>query len=795
MIKRIVTALACILLAFQVSGFSGPVPPNNPPPLGPEVNLTVSGPDEYGYTLSDEGAFSFIDISSTGTPIYFSNKLDGVVPLAIREFDYYSLPDLSTAYVSVNGFISFEPVPDWTKSRVPKVFPTDSKPNALLAPFWYDLTLETGGGVIYYLVVEDLDPSVACTIIQWNNVRAAGRNEFFTFEIILYDSGDIVFAYQPEAGTFAGATAGIEDTDGVAGLNYAIPDLTSGKTVVITRPDPGTHLKARPQISSSYFTNGEAWVSVDVSNTTDSFTATDSYSLAVDLLESNPDGLLYPWGLTFYDPACTTEITTIDGLARDSTTQLCMRITAGGDQVPGYYARFRVTITSQADSTRSSIVYLQAAINSPFTQLYQDSIDGLRLDLNHVDGQTTQGVMVPFNGSDMSMNMLRPGHYIISWVEGSNIYYRLYNQYPGTLKAIHSISGSQPNANNPDLSPAVASSRDGYTGILYLIDQYRVGGSGNTELNSNVWYALIDVNGNLVDGYPFNLTNNPYYLDLVTGYPTGPGDPPIPQFSEPRIVPVGQDQLGLVWQTNYSPVGSSMDKIDYVIAKTDGSDFTYWEIPGWSDVSRHVFPAVTPLEDGRFIISFINYTGFTNPWLLNYTVVNTNGSISISSTPIAGTNGWMVDLVQLETGQVLFGWQDIPTKAIHYAILGNNLLSFDLTETLLTYEDYPGHQNYRTSGFPSVTRSVNGTGVITWQDQDWQEQLYYALIGSDGLLVTPPSLYHRVASTLPESQISSNSYGNAVLASESNMLPLIYHNYIPSYKYYFTLVCNQISSP
>ena len=128
-------------------------------------------------------------------------------------------------------------------------------------------------------------------------------------------------------------------------------------------------------------------------------------------------------------------------------------------------------------------------------------------------------------------------------------------------------------------------------------------------------------------------------------------------------------------------------------------------------------------------------------------------------------------------------------------MLGNNLLSFDLTETLLTYEDYPGHQNYRTAGFPSVTRSVNGTGVITWQDQDWQEQLYYALIGSDGSLVTPPSLYRRVGSTIPESQISSNAYGNAVLASESIMLPMINHNFIPKLKYYFALVCNQTSSP
>lgn len=797
MIKRIITALACIVLALQLSGFSGPVPPQNPPPLGPEVNLTVSGPDEYGYTLSDEGAYSFVDISATGFLLPFADKNNGVVTAPIRAFNYYSTVGLTTAYVSVNGFISFEVIsaPEAVKTSVPKPFPTDSKPNAIVAPFWYDLNLETTSAI--YLELRDSpDPYVACTIIQWNNIRAVGRDEYFTFELILFDSGDIVFAYQPELGTYDGATAGIEDIDGVAGLNYAIPDLTSGETVVITRPDPGIHLKARPQISSSFFTNGETWVSVDVSNTTDSIAISDSYSLGVELLESDPDGLLYPWGLTFYDPTCTTEITTVDGLAKNSTTQLCMRITAGGNQVSGYYARFKVTVTSQSDPGRSSIVYLQTAIDSPFAQLYQDSGDGLRLDLNQVDGQISQDVAVPFDGSDMSMNMVRPGHYIITWVEGSNIYYRLYNQYPGTFGAPHYIAGSAGNSNNPDLSPAVTGSRDGYTGMLYLINQYQVNGFGHTALNSNVWYALIDGNGNLLEGYPFNLTNNPYYLDLVTGYSNEEGDPPIPQYSDPRIVPVGQDQLGLIWNTNFSPAGSnSLDKLDYVIAKTDGSDFAYWEIPGWSDVSRHVFPAATSLDDGRFIISFIDYTGFANPWSINYTVINMDGSVSISSTPIAGTNGWMVDLVQLATGQVLFGWQDIPTKAINYAILGSTLLSFDVTETVLSYEDYPGHQNYRSAGYPSVTRSADGTGIITWQDQDWQEQLYYALIGSDGSQVTPPSLYRRVGSTLPESQISTNAYGNAPLASESIMMPVIYNNYVPQYKYYFTLVCNPIPSP
>jgi hypothetical protein len=785
--NRIITAVVLTMLILGLSGFSGPVPPQSPPPLGPESELTTAGPDEYGYLLSDEGSFSFVDISGSGYSLPIADKNNGVATIPIRPFDYYSLEDLTTAYVSVNGFLSFEPVTNTTKSTVPKPFPTDSKPNALLAPFWFDLTLEVTSA-IYIGTVDSPDPEVACSIIQWNNVKALASSEYYTFELILYDNGNIVFAYQPEAGLYAGARAGIEDADGVSGLNYAIPNLSAGKTVVITRPAAGVHLKARPQVSSGFFSNGETWFNLAVTNTTDSGTAFDTYSLALELQESDPDGLLYPWELTFFNPTCTTEITSIANLAKGATTQLCIRVVAGGDQVPGYYARYKVTLTSQADPDRTSTGYLQTAINSPFVQLFQDSVGGLKLDLNQVVGRTALDIAVPYGGSHMAMNMLRPGYYLITWLEGANIYYRTYKHFPGILGPINNISASPDDSRNLiDLTPAVAGSRDGYAGILYLMNQYQTDGDGHTELNANVYYSLVDSNGTLVEGYPLNMTNNAEWLDLTTGYPD-PGSP-IPQFQDPRIVPVGQDKMGLVWRTIYNPAGgASMDKIDYVIAKTDGSDFAYWEIQGWDTSNRHVYPATSYLDDGQFIISFINYTSYANPWIINYIVIDSDGNPSIPTTQIAGTNGWEVDLVQLGTGQVLFGWQDLSTSAISYAILSSNLIGLDVAPTVITYEDYPGHTNYRAGGYPSVTRSIDGNGIITWQDQDWQEQLYYTLLGLDGSHVTPPCLYRRVGSTLPEAQISTNDYGNAPLADEMSFIAITFKDYTPLIYYYFSVV-------
>jgi hypothetical protein len=797
MLKRIATALACLILTLELTGFSGPVPPEVPPPLGPESALTTAGPDEYGYTLTDETTIPFVDISGSVPKLTFTDSDNGIATVTIRAFDYYSLSDVTTAYVSVNGFISFDVIKDTSKSKVSKPFPTDSNPNSLLAPFWYDLTLELSSGV-YLDTIDSPDPDVACTIIQWNNVKSTSATEYYTFEIILFDSGHIGFIYQPETGSYTGVTAGIEDADGVTGLNYAIPSLILGKTVFITRPDSGYHLKGRPQVSSGFFTNGEIWFNVDVTNTTDSSYPddTDSYTLAMELLpESDPVG--YPWGLTFYNPTRTTVITSIPDLTRGDTTQLCMRVTAGGDQMPGYFARFKITLTSQGNPSRYSTIYLQTTIGAPFAQLYQDNATGLNLDLNRVSERTTQNVSTPGNGSYMAMNLINTGNYIISWVEGSYINYRMYRQYQGTLSDIHQINASQENNLNPDLSPAVAGSRNGYVGILYLMNQFETDGP-DVLLNSNVYYALIDNNGNIVDGYPLNLTNNPYWLNTTTGYPTS--GPAIPQYQDPRIVPFGQDKMGLVWRTTYSPtLSAQMDKIEGFVAETDGSDFYYFEIPGWSASNRYFYPATTSLDDGRFIISYINFTIPQNPWEITYTVIDLIDNppdypyVTISTpTPILGSSSYQIDLVQLDTGQVFFGWVDLKSSLINYAILGSDLDGLDVVPTGLTYEDFPGHPNYRAGGYPSVTRTSNSNGIITWQDQDWHEQLYYSVIGPDGSQITPPSLYRRVESSLPEAQVSTNNYGNAPLAAERIFMPLIFNDFIYhhayNYIYYLSLI-------
>ena len=80
MVARFFGILTCILLTLGLTGYSGPIPPNAPPPLGPESVLTTVGPDEYGYILYDESpesTYAFEDISLTGNALFFLDKDNG----------------------------------------------------------------------------------------------------------------------------------------------------------------------------------------------------------------------------------------------------------------------------------------------------------------------------------------------------------------------------------------------------------------------------------------------------------------------------------------------------------------------------------------------------------------------------------------------------------------------------------------------------------------------------------------------------------------------------------------------
>ncbi len=102
------------------------------------------------------------------------------LPFTFKFYDQY----FDSVYVCTNGFASFS----YSTDDSPDDLPTWD--NYVIAPFWADLEANTTCNIF---VRNMTNPN--CVIIEWLNIAYDSGPEAGTFELILYDNGDIVFNY------------------------------------------------------------------------------------------------------------------------------------------------------------------------------------------------------------------------------------------------------------------------------------------------------------------------------------------------------------------------------------------------------------------------------------------------------------------------------------------------------------------------------------------------------------------------------------------------------------------------
>ena len=199
--------------------------------------LGSGGPDVFGYTWRDSDepsgpAFDWVDISGIGTPVTFSNADDGntsAIPLGFS-FPFYG-NSFNTVNVCTNGWVSFTST---STALTNNPLPSSGSPENLLAAFWDDLDIRTLGHVYRY-------SDGTRFILSWVGVPRFTSGGPYTFEIILYPTGRIVYQYLSMQGTRLNeATIGIQNAtlnDGltvVYNANYVHDNLA---VEIATIPD------------------------------------------------------------------------------------------------------------------------------------------------------------------------------------------------------------------------------------------------------------------------------------------------------------------------------------------------------------------------------------------------------------------------------------------------------------------------------------------------------------------------------------------------------------------------------
>ena len=305
-----------------------------------------------------------------------------------------------------------------------------------------------------------------------------------------------------------------------------------------------------------------------------------------------------------------------------------------------------------------------------------------------------------------------------------------------------------------DYDPAVAVAPNGNIGVLWYRYLYN---SSNGTGNYNIFFAILDSAGNPVSG-PLNMTNNNVWGD---GNVYG-----VPQFSEPRIAATDDNRFVLAWRRYSRESTGSLYDIYYAVRDANGgavkgvTRFT----DGVAGDDYYYDPALASLSGNRALLAYYANSS------ISYAVLDSAGNVFKGETATGGY-GYKPDAVQLANGSVLLAWTSwgADLNEISFAVLDGANYNVVAGPTALSNPAAVTGNNY-----VSVTADRAGRGILTWMDSNssYRRNLYYALVGGNGTILTDPMIFRTSQATDPYIETSFEGYGNTSWTDESVLLEL-----------------------
>jgi len=223
--------------------------------LAGDLAPTAGGPDAFGYSWASsyDGSgpvYGWVDTTgATDSGIAGGDDYRGTIPLPFDFYFYGGWYNEITA--TTNGWIGMGPYTNysssyWTNDPIPDA----GSPNNIIAPLWDDWKAggsATEGAILYKTV--GTAPNRQLVVIFHNFYRSYSNTDFYTFECILEEgTNNITLQYLDVVGgsdyanNGVGGTVGIEDGDGLIGLEFEYngsPQLVyDGEAIQFTAPPP-----------------------------------------------------------------------------------------------------------------------------------------------------------------------------------------------------------------------------------------------------------------------------------------------------------------------------------------------------------------------------------------------------------------------------------------------------------------------------------------------------------------------------------------------------------------------------
>jgi hypothetical protein len=417
-------------------------------------------------------------------------------------------------------------------------------------------------------------------------------------------------------------------------------------------------------------------------------------------------------------------------------------------------------------------VHLQVAIPAPFVQSYwENDSDSLVLSMIERARQDTFNVKTGVQNTGGLAIIRRPIGYAYLWdqkreipggtYEVSEINYALLD-LKGTLQG-GSVKKMTDHGNASQFifesDVAVAVAPNGRIGALWL---RRTGASKDAMVN-NLYFAVLNNSGQMVGGaVPIALTEN-----TTANYPT---------YRELQISATSDSHFALSWREQTKSAPGISNNIVYTVLDTDGRMLMFpmrYQVGAAGSDDLFFAPALTGLKDGRFMMAWGHKSIDRGTYLTEFAVFTSWGKPLMNPQSIADIDNGAgrVDMAELFDGQVVM--------AIPFGDIQTVILKYDPSVGTYQQETTPvpvSHPSCVTldNRYVSVTATQNNQAVMTWTcykyeadtNKDgispYQYDLYYALIGSNGQLVTAPQIFYssKDAST-PLLQLNQFGYHNS----------------------------------
>lgn len=366
----------------------------------------TGGPDSFGYrwinNLSPDPTttFSWVDIAATGTNSGVSGDdvASGLISIGFN-FPFYG-QTFSQLNFSTNGVVTFGgATTQFSNTQIPST----SSPNNFIAVFFDDLFVFSDGRIFYRQfpagAIASADKGRAF-VIEWFSVGYFFFSGRTTFEVILFENGEIKIQYLSISGRTDSATVGIENSTGTVGLQYNFNgsgDPIGGGVAILFSPP------ALPSLTSITVTPANPTINV---GQTQPFTATGTFS----------DGSTQVLG-----PSITGSIS----IGFQPVSQIAVNPNTDRIYLGGGYAQNPVMVINAASPANPTIVTTVtgtgAAVNPVTNRFYAST--GFGGQILVYDGSTNSiitGVGIGFCGGQFDIDSTKNLIYTTSQCGGGN---------------------------------------------------------------------------------------------------------------------------------------------------------------------------------------------------------------------------------------------------------------------------------------------------------------------------------------------------------------------------------------